>query len=93
MNESILNILKAKLGITSTIRDSYLESIIAGVIGELRGKGIVVNDENTTSVVDERVNLLIADMSFKNYRGEEYSKNIESRIKDLILRDSYGSDV
>lgn len=82
-----LQILKAKLGITSNIRDTYLQQIINGIEKDLIGKGINIHKDT------ERVNLLIVDMAYKNYRDEEYSKNIEMRIKDLIVRDQYGSNI
>lgn len=42
---NVLSLVKARLGITSTVRDTYLTAIIEGVISELEDeKGLVLTD-------------------------------------------------
>ena len=44
---TILELLKARLGISTTVRDAYLTAIIGGVIKELEDeKGIALDEEN-----------------------------------------------
>ena len=45
MFESVLELVKARLGITSTARDVYLKAVISGVVSELSGiRGITLNE-------------------------------------------------
>lgn len=45
MFESALELVKARLGITSTARDVYLKAVISGVVSELSGiRGITLNE-------------------------------------------------
>ena len=45
MLESALELVKARLGITSTARDVYLKAVISGVVSELSGiRGITLNE-------------------------------------------------
>ncbi|NCB65515.1 MAG: hypothetical protein EOM48_05005 [Bacilli bacterium] len=45
MFESALELVKARLGITSTARDVYLKAVISGVVSELSGiRGITINE-------------------------------------------------
>lgn len=42
---TVLSLVKARLGISSTVRDTYLTAIIEGVISELEDeKGLVLTD-------------------------------------------------
>lgn len=43
----VLDLVKARLGISSTVRDTYLTAIIEGVITELEdAQGLVLDDAN-----------------------------------------------
>lgn len=45
--ETVLQLVKARLGISSTVRDTYLTAIIEGVITELEdAQGLVLDDAN-----------------------------------------------
>ena len=45
MFESALELVKARLGITSRARDVYLKAVISGVVSELSGiRGITLNE-------------------------------------------------
>ncbi len=45
MFEGALDLVKARLGITSTARDVYLKAVISGVVSELSGiRGITLNE-------------------------------------------------
>lgn len=44
---TVLDLVKARLGISSTVRDTYLTAIIEGVITELEdAQGLVLDDAN-----------------------------------------------
>ena len=45
MFEGALDLVKARLGITSTAKDVYLKAVISGVVSELSGiRGITLNE-------------------------------------------------
>ena len=45
--ETVLQLVKARLGITTNVRDSYIEAIVQGVITELEDvQGLVLDDAN-----------------------------------------------
>ena len=45
--ETILELVKAKLGISTTVRDTYLQAIINGVVKEIEDEqGLVLDDAN-----------------------------------------------
>ncbi len=45
--ETVLQLVKARLGITTNVRDSYIEAIVQGVITELEdAQGLVLDDAN-----------------------------------------------
>jgi len=45
--ETVLQLVKARLGITTNVRDSYIEAIVQGVIKELEdAQGLVLDDAN-----------------------------------------------
>lgn len=75
-----LGLLKANLGITSTTRDEYLQSILQSVEGELKNSGVTVAAENSPTV------MLLIDYSawrFRN-RGEgAMPRNIQYRLRNL----------
>lgn len=44
---TILELVKARIGIRSTVRDSYLEAIVKGVVQELKDdQGLVLSETN-----------------------------------------------
>lgn len=52
MVEQVLALVKARLGISTAVRDSYLTAIINGVIDELtKEKGIVLDDNNAAHLM------------------------------------------
>lgn len=45
--ETVLQLVKARLGITTNVRDSYIEAIVQGVITELKdAQGLVLDGAN-----------------------------------------------
>lgn len=45
--ETVLQLVKARLGITTNVRDSYIEAIVQGVIKELEdAQGLVLDGAN-----------------------------------------------
>lgn len=92
MNEdNILNLVKSVLGYKSTVRDELLEVIIKGVISELENTiGIKLdgsNDEHFMFVVD-----LVA-FRYKYQGGETMPRNLEYRLRNLIIKYRGKNDV
>ncbi|MDG6154942.1 hypothetical protein NF716_01005 [Lactococcus formosensis] len=83
-NENILKLLKATLGYRTNIRDDLLEVIIKSIIDELQNsKGIQLssgNDEHVMFIVD------LAAFRYKNQGGETMPRNLEYRLRNLIIK-------
>lgn len=82
--ESILKLLKATLGYRTNIRDDLLKVIIKSIIDELQySKGIKLsldNDEHVMFIVD------LAAFRYKNQGGETMPRNLEYRLRNLIIK-------
>lgn len=89
--DSILNLVKAVLGYRSTVRDELLKAIIKSVITELKdNKGIVLDlksDEQVMFIVD------LAAFRYKHQGGETMPRNLEYRLRNLIIKYRGKNDV
>ncbi len=88
---AVMTIVKARLGISTSVRDAYLESIIKSVITELTDeKGIALDEQNMNHVV------FVADYAAWRYQSRDSSgaipQHIMWRLKNLYLHDG-GEDV
>ena len=86
---TILELMKARIGISGTFRDTYLNAIISGVIKELEDeKGIVLVENNmnhTMFVVD------YATWRYQNRDGADgIPKNLEFRLRNLFIHNGVG---
>ena len=83
--ELILDLVKAKEGITTTIRDNYISHIIKGTIDELtRIKGVKLDENNHARV------LFVVDYAHYRYcnkDGVAIPRNLQYRLNDLIIKD------
>lgn len=89
---TILTLLKARLGISSNIRDTYLTAIIESVIKELEDeKGIVLEAENMNHVI------FIVDYATWRYQNKDSSgdtpKHIQWRLRNLFIHSGGGANV
>lgn len=89
--DSILNLVKAVLGYRSAVRDELLKVIIKSVITELKdNKGIVLelkSDEQVMFIVD------LAAFRYKHQGGETMPRNLEYRLRNLIIKYRGKNDV
>jgi len=82
--DTILDLFKARLGITSTVRDNYLKSIVQAVLTELENeKGIVLEDGNMNHL------LFCADYATWRYQSRDHSGampiDIRFRLNNLFV--------
>ncbi|MDQ0340266.1 hypothetical protein J2S00_003071 [Caldalkalibacillus uzonensis] len=80
----IVELTKARLGITSTIRDSYLSWIVKGVISELeKEKGIVLQENNAHHV------MFCVDYATWRYQNRDSEgampRHLQYRMRNLII--------
>ena len=82
--EDALDLMKANLGISSNVRDSYLKTILLSVSSELKGKGIISNGSEDNDYL-----MLLVDYASWQYRtrGEGVMpRNIQYRIRNRITK-------
>lgn len=82
---TILNLVKARLGISSNIRDTYLTAIIDGIIKELESeKGMALDGENPNHL------MFIVDYATWRYQSRDSTgampKHLMWRMKNLYIR-------
>lgn len=81
---TILELVKARIGISSNIRDTYLVAIIKGVIDELeKEKGITLNPQSNNHI------MFIVNYSEWRYSNRDSSKglpkNLQWDLKNLYV--------
>lgn len=81
---TILELVKARIGISSNIRDTYLVAIIEGVIDELeKEKGITLNPQSNNHI------MFIVNYSEWRYSNRDSSKglpkNLQWDLKNLYV--------
>ena len=82
--ETILGLVKAKLGISTTIRDTYLQAIIDGVIKELEDeKGLVLDGTNSYHL------LFVVDYATWRYESKDKDgampRHLQFRLHNLVI--------
>ena len=86
---SALDLLKATLGYKSNVRDELLTIIVSGVITELTSeKGILLNFNNSSHL------MFVVDLSafrYENKGGNAMPRNLEYRLRNLIIKFGGGS--
>lgn len=80
----ILQLVKERLGIRTTVRDTYLTAIIEGVVKELEDeKGLVLNSANTYHL------LFIVDYVAWRYESKDSSgdmpRHLQFRLHNLMI--------
>lgn len=80
----ILALVKARLGITTAVRDEYLAAIISGVIDELeKEKGIVLNANNAHHL------MFVVDYATWRYQSRDSDgampRHLQYRLRNLII--------
>ncbi|KGL45059.1 hypothetical protein EP56_05740 [Listeriaceae bacterium FSL A5-0209] len=82
-NNNILVLVKARLGITTTVRDTYLSAIVSSIIKELTDeKGIVLEDDNPNHqmfIVD------YATWRYENRGADRVPRHLQYRLHNLII--------
>ena len=83
MVTEILAIVKARLGITSTVRDLYITAIINGIIDELQTvQGIVINETSQAHL------MFVADYVEYRYSNKDnpiFPRHLQFRLHNLIM--------
>lgn len=85
----VLELVKARLGITTAVRDTYLIAIIAGVIDEMeKEKGIQLNSDNAHHL------MFVVDYAAWRYQSRDESgampRHLQYRLHNLVI--SAGGD-
>lgn len=89
---TILDLLKARLGISGTIRDAYLLAIINGVIKELEDeKGIALEPDNNNQI------MFIVDFTSWRYQSKDNEKgmprHLQFRLHNLMIHNGGDTSV
>jgi hypothetical protein len=82
--DTILALTKARLGISSTVRDSYITAIINSVIKELEDeKGIVLDPDNTNHL------MFVVDYATWRYQSRDSDtgmpRHLQYRLHNLFI--------
>lgn len=82
--QTIVDLVKQRLGISSAVRDTYLAAIVSGVIDELTKQvGIVLDDENSAHL------MFCVDYSTWRYQSRDSSgampRHLQYRLHNLIV--------
>ena len=85
MVTEVLSIVKARLGITSTVRDLYLTAIINGIIDELKTvQGISINEASQVHL------MFVADYAEYRYSNRDnpvMPRHLQFRLHNLMISD------
>lgn len=84
MNITALELVKARIGITSKVRDFYLEKIIEGVISELKNvQGLSIDND------DPHLLMFVVDLSTWRYQNRDemngMPRHLQFRLHNLII--------
>jgi len=84
---TVLELVKARLGISTTVRDTYLIAIIDGVIKELEDeKGIVLDSTNPYHL------MFVVDYATWRYQNRDSDgampRHLQFRLHNLIIHTS-----
>lgn len=90
MNETVLPLLKARLGISAQSRDAVLNAIIGGVVSECENMHGIVLDKDKSDHV-----LFVLDWATWKYSHPEDGptpRSIQFRLKNLIIQKAGKTD-
>ena len=83
MTTDVLELVKARLGISTTVRDTYLTAIIDSIIQELKNiQGLIVVDADKTQL------MFIADYAeyrYSNRDNPEMPRHLQFRLHNLLI--------
>ena len=87
----VLDLVKARLGISSTVRDTYLTAIIEGVITELEdAQGLVLDGANPYHL------MFVVDYSTWRYQNRDSEgampRHLQFRLHNLMIHANKESD-
>ena len=87
---TVLSLVKARLGISTIVRDTYLTAIIEGIIMELETeKGLVLDGANSYHL------MFVVDYATWRYQSRDSVKGIprhlQFRLHNLLVRSAGGS--
>ncbi|MNB67226.1 hypothetical protein D3C81_309370 [compost metagenome] len=82
--ELILSLVKERLGIRSSVRDTYLSAIVSGIIAELeREQGVVLDSANPAHL------MFCVDFATWRYTSRDESgaipRHLQFRLHNLII--------
>ncbi|MFN2746966.1 hypothetical protein ACINLE_17490 [Bacillus sp. z60-18] len=88
---NVLQLVKARLGISTAVRDTYLTAIIDGVITELTDeKGITLQDDNANHL------MFVVDYSTWRYQNKDNTgalpRHLQFRLHNLYIHNGGGAD-
>lgn len=88
---AVVALVKARLGISTAVRDTYLTAIVQGVIRELEDeKGIALADGDANQL------MFIADYSTWRYQSRDSSgalpRHLQFRLHNLMIHAAGGAD-
>ncbi|PEL13785.1 hypothetical protein [Bacillus sp. AFS017336] len=87
MGYEVLQLVKARLGISSDVRDGYLLAIIEGILTELsEEQGLVLSEVNSYHL------MFVADFSTWRYQNRDSAdgmpRHLQYRLHNLIISNS-----
>lgn len=90
--QTVINLVKERLGIRSNVRDNYITAIVDSVIAEMKDeKGLVLDGANPYHF------MFIVDYSEWRYsnRGSQdgMPRHLQFRLHNLMIKNAGGSDV
>lgn len=78
-----LQLVKEKLGLRNSVRETYITAIIDGVNSELEDQGLVIDLTNPSQL------MFVVDYSawrYKNTSGEKMPRDLQFRLHNLIIK-------
>lgn len=90
MFDTALSLVKARLGISTTVRDEYLSAIISGVVTELeQEKGLVLLDTNPYHL------MFVVDLASWRYQNRDVAegmpRHLQFRLHNLMIHTGGGA--
>ena len=88
---TVLELVKARLGLTSAVRDTYLTAIIDGIIRELEDeKGLALDGANPYHL------MFVVDFASWRYKNrdtmEAMPRHLQFRLHNLMIHAGGGAD-
>ena len=89
---TVLDLVKARLGISGNVRDTYLTAIVNGVISELgKVQGLVLDGDNPHHL------MFVVDFSTWRYQNrdtpEGMPRHLQFRLHNLVISGGGASDI